>query len=118
MQIEQIIFDSLAKVNLRSVDKRLEGETLGRMRMSMQIGSPTSISVSQYPTSRASDAGTEPVVGVPFSARVGAKTYSANVEQMANEYEGRVANLFGASTIGSTVGQVENNLSNLISFFA
>jgi len=83
--------------------------------MSMQISAATS-NTAQNSTPRASEAGLGATI--PYSTRVGSKTYSADVEQVASEYEGSVPNLFGASTTGSSVGQVEENLTNLISFFA
>jgi hypothetical protein len=86
--------------------------------MSMQIGSSVSISTPQISTSKAAGAGSETAVGVPYSAHVGSKTYSANVEQYAGEFEGNVPNLFGASTTATTVGKVEDKLSALIDFFA
>lgn len=92
--------------------------------MSMQISQAISISQSQTSTSRSADSakaatsGPETVVGVPYSTRVGSTTYSGNVEQFANEYQGSVPNLFGANASGSSVQQVEDHLGNLISFFA
>ena len=83
--------------------------------MSMQISTAMS-SASQLSTPRTSNNGLE--TAVSFSTRIGAKTYSADVEQVASEYEGSVPNLFGAATTASSVGRVEDNLSNLISFFA
>jgi hypothetical protein len=92
--------------------------------MSMQISPLISIGQTQTSTSRSADSvkttpsGPEAVVGVPYSTRVGSTTYSGNVEQFANEYQGSVPNLFGASASGSSVQQVEDHLGNLISFFA
>lgn len=71
-------------------------------------GSNTSVAESQQMS----------VTGVPYSAHVGAKTYETNVVQMMGEYAGSVPGLFGAATVGSTVERVEENLGNLISFFA
>jgi hypothetical protein len=84
----------------------------------MQIGSSVSISASQISTSKAATAVSETTVGVPYSAHVGSKTYSANVQQYAGEFEGSVPNLFGASTTAQTVGKVEDKLGVLINFFA
>lgn len=92
--------------------------------MSMQISPLISISESQTSTSRSADpvkaAETAPssVVGVPYSTRVGSTTYSGDVEQYAQGYQGSVPNLFGVSATGSSVQQVEEHLGNLISFFA
>jgi hypothetical protein len=92
--------------------------------MSLQISPAISIGPSQTSTSRSADSaktaatGPETVVGVPYSTRVGSTTYSGQVEQFANEYQGTVSNLFGASASGSSVQQVEEHLGNLISFFA
>jgi hypothetical protein len=60
----------------------------------------------------------EAVIGYPFSTRVGSTTYSGNVEKFANEFHGSVSGLLGVTATGSSVNQVEEHLSNLISFFA
>lgn len=92
--------------------------------MSMQISPMTSINDTQTPTSRTADLAQTAIgapvtaVGVPYSTRVGSTTYSGNVQQFNNEYQGSVSNLFGVTATGATVQQVEEHLGNLISFFA
>jgi len=92
--------------------------------MSMPISSLTSTSDPQTSTSRPAEpakkavTAPEPAVGVPYSARVGSTTYSGNVQQYNNEYQGTVSDLFGVNATGSSVKQVEDHLGNLISFFA
>ena len=83
--------------------------------MSLQLSPAMSIP-SQASTPGASDNGI--ATAISYSARGGSKTFSANVEQVASEYEASVPNLFGADTTASTLGQAEINLDNLISFFA
>jgi hypothetical protein len=58
------------------------------------------------------------VTSVPYSAHVGDKTYSTEVQPIGNLYEGSIQNLPGASTVGTSIEQVEARLGNLISFFA
>lgn len=86
--------------------------------MSMQIDSTPSISTLQRTTLMVTDAGVQPVTGVPFSDRVAGKTYSTHVLPLEHEYKGRGSNLPGACTVGATVDQVEGKLSGLINFFA
>jgi len=84
----------------------------------MQISSISSISSAQIPASRPSDVGLNAVTGVPYTARVGGKTYSANIQQMENEFEAQVPSLLGVDVVAPTVEKVEDSLSNLINFFA
>jgi hypothetical protein len=84
----------------------------------MQINSVNGISSSQIPASKPTIAEQESGIGVEYSARAAGKTYSANIEQLENEYEAQVPNLPGAGVVGSTVEKVEDRLNNLISFFA
>jgi hypothetical protein len=81
--------------------------------------SPISIgNVSQNPPSSGSDPEFQAVLAVEYSAKAGGTTYTANVDSFDGEFEARVPNLPGASATGQTLQQVENDLGNLISFFA
>jgi hypothetical protein len=86
--------------------------------MSLQIFPAASVDASLTTYSASSDAGLAPATGVPYSARVGGKTYWANVEHVGCNYEAAVPNLPGAFVVGSTVAHVEERLNNLIDFFA
>jgi hypothetical protein len=86
--------------------------------MSLHIDPISSISASQRTPSVANDAGLQPVTGIPYSDHAAGKTFSTHVQPVGDQYQGRIPNLPGASTTGDTVQEVEERLSNLISFFA
>ena len=86
--------------------------------MSLQINPIPSTDTSLTKNPLSPDGALAPATGMPYSARVGGKTYWANVVHLENNYEAEVPNLPGACVVGSTVAQVEENLNNLINFFA
>ena len=84
----------------------------------MNISPVSGVNAARIQT--ASDAGQEiqSLIAAEYSTRAGGKTYSANIDRAAEGYQASVPNLPGATAVGSSVQQVENNLGTLISFFA
>jgi hypothetical protein len=75
-------------------------------------------SLSQSQSSSAISSGLQAVLAVEYSIQAGGATYSANVQPVDGGYEASVSNLPGVSASGGSVQQVENDLGNLVNFFA
>ena len=86
--------------------------------MSMQVSAAASIQVPQLPTVSRQSAPANSPLAVPFSERVGEKTFNGAVERINGEYVGSVSGLVGAQAEGSTVAKAEDQLENLVDFFA
>lgn len=70
------------------------------------------------PVQTENDSAAAAVLEPEYSTKAGGKTWSANIEPLADGYKATVPNLPGASTSGPTIERVESTLSDLISFFA
>jgi predicted RNase H-like HicB family nuclease len=55
---------------------------------------------------------------VPFSERVGSKTFDGNVQRFDGEFVGAVDSLLGVNAAGPTLGTAEDRLETLVDFFA
>ncbi len=92
----------------------------------MSISPISSVNTSSAPARNATPVvaqkGSNPAADVvlepEYSTRAGGKTWSANIEPLADGYSATVPNLPGATTSGPSIERVEATLSDLISFFA
>lgn len=84
----------------------------------MNISPISGVNAARTQATNSNDQTVQALIAAEYSARAGGKTYSANVDRSAEGYSATVANLPGASASGNSIQQVENNLGNLISFFA
>lgn len=84
----------------------------------MNVSPVSGVNAARIQTPSATEQGVQALVAAEYSARAGGKTYSANIDRAMEGYQASIPNLPGATAVGSSVQQVENNLGNLISFFA
>jgi hypothetical protein len=113
--------DRVASISFSQSSASLASEAYQRslVPMSAPVDRVPSVSQTEGSVSLNSDLEVKHVTSVPYTAHVGEKTYSTEVQPVDNSlYEGSIQNLLGASAIGTTVDQVETRLGNLISFFA
>jgi len=86
--------------------------------MSMQISAVGGVTPVPSPASREARTATNSAVAVPFSERVGSKTFDGNVQRFDGEFVGAVDSLLGVNAAGPTLGTAEDRLETLVDFFA